>query len=350
MKDKQFCASCFLAFRYIWSDDVDFYEGINHQILKLKKDSEKVLVKTADDIDAEIRKIIQEVYAKYQKVGILLSGGMDSSIVASYLRPESHAYTFVTDNSSIFNQDIDRAKKCCEKHGLILHFVKITFDDFRNLTPRLMKRKGAPVHSIEPQILKAAEQAKQDGVQIMVIGDGADYVFGGMDKLLAKDWNYEEFVNRYIYLNPREILINPNMDAVDLFFRPFAQLNGKIDFLGVMNGPNTEESYNSYWNAFETAQIPYIDPYEDMKMAYPLDLERVRKGDSKYLIRELYKQRYPDFEIPEKIPMPRPVNEFLADWEGPRRPEFRKDIDITKYSGNQKWLIWCLEQFFNMYE
>ncbi len=58
--------------------------------------------------------------------------------------------------------------------------------------------------------------------------------------------------------------------------------------------------------------------------------------------------RYPEFSIPEKIPMPRPVDKYFADWQGPMRPEFRDDIDISKYDGNQKWLMWCLEQFLNM--
>ena len=58
--------------------------------------------------------------------------------------------------------------------------------------------------------------------------------------------------------------------------------------------------------------------------------------------------RYPEYEVPEKIPMPRPVDAFLADWKGPVRPEFRSDIDMSKYSGNQKWLLWCLELFFEL--
>ena len=45
--------------------------------------------------------------------------------------------------------------------------------------------------------------------------------------------------------------------------------------------------------------------------------------------------------------MPRPVDECFRDWEDPKRDEFRDDIDISKYSGNQKWLLWCLEQFLN---
>ncbi len=32
--------------------------------------------------------------------------------------------------------------------------------------------------------------------------------------------------------------------------------------------------------------------------------------------------------------MPRMVDEFFKDWNGPKRPEFGDDIDITKYTGN----------------
>ncbi len=54
--------------------------------------------------------------------------------------------------------------------------------------------------------------------------------------------------------------------------------------------------------------------------------------------------------VPEKLPMPRPVDAYFKDWAGPVRPEFRSDIDMSRYTGNQKWLIWCLERFLNMIE
>ena len=87
-----------------------------------------------------------------------------------------------------------------------------------------------------------------------------------------------------------------------------------------------------------------------MERAEPLDLKRIRSGESKYLIRELFKMRYPELPVPEKLPMPRPVDAYFKDWTGPVRPEFREDIDMSRYTGNQKWLIWCLERFLNLIE
>ena len=111
----------------------------------------------------------------------------------------------------------------------------------------------------------------------------------------------------------------------------------------------TDESYASYDNAFYSANLPYVDPYELLKMSDPIDLKRVRNGESKYLIRELFKMRYPELPVPGKNPMPRPVDMYFKNWEGPKREEFRKDIDMSKYSGNQKWLMWVLERFLNKF-
>lgn len=72
-----------------------------------------------------------------------------------------------------------------------------------------MKMKGAPVHSIEPQIMEAALQAKADGVEMMVAADGSDLVFGGMDRMLSKDWKFEEWVDFYTFLDPKIALKNP---------------------------------------------------------------------------------------------------------------------------------------------
>ena len=69
-----------------------------------------------------------------------------------------------------------------------------------------MLSKGGPVHSIEPQIYQGALLAKMDGIDLMVIGDASDYVFGGMDKLLSRDWFFDDFVKRYIYIDPFEAL------------------------------------------------------------------------------------------------------------------------------------------------
>ena len=59
------------------------------------------------------------------------------------------------------------------------------------------------------------------------------------------------------------------------------------------------------------------------------------------------KDRPAEIPVPDKIPMPRPVDIIFNDWSGPSRPEFKKDIPMNKLTGNQKWQLWCAEQFLN---
>lgn len=185
MTDKKYCMSSYMAFRYIERDDKDFYPGMHHRHIQPIPDEQRILVHTSDDIDREIGKQLEQFMKK--KKGILLSGGMDSAIVASYLRG-SDAYTFRFLGGEYQKEELERAEYYAKYYGLILHYVDITWDTVISHLEPVMKAKAAPVHSIEPQILQAALQAKADGVEIMIVGESSDLVFGGMDGLLAKDW------------------------------------------------------------------------------------------------------------------------------------------------------------------
>ena len=108
-----------------------------------------------------------------------------------------------------------------------------------------------------------------------------------------------------------------------------------------------DESTNSYYNACHTAGIECFMPYANTFMNVPLDYQRVREGENKYFIREIFKKLYPYLEIPQKTPMPRPMNEWFKDWNGPKNEMFWENCakDMT---GDQKWLIWSLNKFLDI--
>jgi len=345
MTDKDFCLSSYIAFRYIWKDGMEFADGMHHKLYEAIPDNERIAVSTAADIDREIQRQVDNLYAKYQNIGILLSGGMDSANLASYLRPGSHAYTFTASGTAVFNADEARAAHYCQKWGLKHHFVSISFEDYKQFTPQVMKTKCAPVHSIEPQIYKAALMAKADGVDLILVGESADLIFGGMDQLLSQDWMFDDFVRRYTFLDPKLVLKRPV--PMEELFEKYRLPEGRIDFMTFMDEVFSIESSSSYLNAFQTAGLPYYDPYARLVMRDALDLYRVRHGEPKYLVRNLYAMKYPEVEVPNKIPMPRPVDMVFADWTGPTRPEFRDDIPMNTLTGNQKWQLWCAEQFLD---
>ena len=344
---KDFCLSSYMAFRYIWKDGMDFYTGFNHRNYQPISAENQIPVKTSEDIDREIQKQMDALYRQYDNIGILLSGGMDSANLAAYLKHGSHAYTFFSD-TGVFNDDVERAKKYCQKFGLQHHLIEITFDDYKKYAPIVMAAKWAPVHSIEAQIYKAAICAKKDGVQMILVGESADLIFGGMDKLITPEWTFDAFVERYMFLNPALVLRNP-VSQMELFEKYRIGKDG-IDVMRFMDEVFAIESSGSYLNAFGVAELPYCDPYARLVMAEPLDMKRVRNGEPKYLVRGLYAMKYPELPIPFKIPMPRPVDAIFKNWEGPERAEFRDDIPMEKLTGNQKWQLWCAEQFLNLYD
>ena len=348
MIDKDFCLSSYIAYRYIYKDDVDFYEGMKHENFKPIPDEDRIKVKTAEDIDDEIQKQFDELYGKYDNIGILLSGGMDSGILASYLKPGSNAYTFSSELSPVYDLEKKRSQNYCNKFNLNQHFIDISFEDYKEFTPIVMETKCAPVHSIEPQIYKAALTAKENGDDLIIVGESADLIFGGMDQLISKDWNFDDFVKRYNFLEPELVLKNP-INVLELYEK-YRLADNKIDYLKFMDEVFSIESSGSYLNAFNTAKLDYCDPYAKLIMQDELDLNRVRNGEPKYLIRELFSIKYPEFEVPDKIPMPRPVDLVFENWDGPTREEFRDDIEMSKLTGNQKWQLWCAELFLSINE
>lgn len=65
--------------------------------------------------------------------------------------------------------------------------------------------------------------------------------------------------------------------------------------------------------------MAYIDSYDKLKLNHPLDLD-VNRKESKEAIRELFRMKYPEYPVPRKIPMPRPVDVYFKNWDGPKCP------------------------------
>ena len=344
--DKKYCMSSYMAFRYIEDDNKDFYEGIHHESIAPVPAEKRSLCFTADDVDNELEKQFQRIKKENKKLGIMLSGGMDSAVLASYMSG-CDAYTFRFLAGDYQKEELKRAEYYAKYYNLNLHYIDIGWETVEKYIDEIMIAKAAPVHSIEPQILQGAYQAKNDGIELMILGESCDSIFGGLDGLLSKDWKLEEFMHRYMFTNPVDVLEEP--ENMQYLFERYRK-GEYIDFQKFIDDIFAIESASSYLNAYNVAKLDYYTPYSYLKVGGGLDLQRIRNGESKYLIRELMRKKYPEFPVPEKIPMPRPVDSYFAEWAGPTRKEFKKNLDMSKFSGNQKWQIWCLERFLNLYE
>lgn len=343
--DKNLCMSRFLSFRFVQEENLDFYPGLKHSVWKRPDASHLHPVVGADDVDAILRDAIPQ-FAAMGRTAVFLSGGIDSAILASYLPSGTKAYTFkcVADGAV---SEAEQAAKYAAAYGLDHEIIEMHWSDFEKLTPELLKMDGVPFHSIEVQLLKAARHAKSAGFDRLILGDGADTLFGGLDGFLSKDRTLEEFRDRFAYVKP-EIALKTPVDVSDVY-RRFLREDGTIDAEGYVRDVFAIESTCSYMHAFSSTGLEILAPYCMMRLAHPLDIARIRNGEPKYILRKLFAQRYPDIEIPKKIPLPRATDQWFADWNGPVRDEFIPGCH-QNMTGDQKWLVWCLEKFLNAYD
>ncbi|WP_334083341.1 asparagine synthase C-terminal domain-containing protein [Helicobacter typhlonius] len=341
LDDKVYCMSHYLAFRYVADESRNFFPHLSHRNLVL--DSTIDTIADAKGLDSYIAKKMQGLNPN--STGIMLSGGIDSAIVASYLPKGAKAFTLKCIGSPNAIDETENAHRYAEYYGLEHIVVPVYWEDVVARLPDIFAFDGVPCHSIEPLIDIALSTAKRLGIDTMCVGESFDLVFGGMDKLLAKDWGFDEFVERYTFLEP-SLALKSYVDT-KCMFEPY-RLGNKIDFLRFMDEVFAIESSTSYWHMFQKNNMRYLDPAQKVRMSAPLDLYRIRNGEPKYIVRELFSMRYKGMEIPNKIPMPREVDYWLRDYE-PKRDEFLLSPNI-QLSGDQKWQLFCLEQFLNIFD
>lgn len=279
------------------------------------------------------------------KAALALSGGIDSAVLAKYMPKGSKVYTFqcIVPGKEVTNE-VPQAKKYVDECGLKQEVIEIHWSDMEKYAPVLMKSKGAPIHSIEVQIYKAALKAKQDGYEKLIFGETCDINYGGLDLFFFDDWSVGDWIERYCYVMPYLALKNYQVinEPMKLY-----EKNGIIDVHEFLRNFTLKTSMGSYMNACNCAGIEFKSPYLMTYLSVPLNLDKIRNGESKYVVREIFRRLYPEFEVPVKISMPRPMNDWLSEWNGPQREEFWPNC-TRKMSGDQKWLVWALEKFLNI--
>lgn len=340
-----YCASSYLMYRTIIDKQYTFTSKMDRFISSLPVN--RVAIRNSNELMRALKTKIDNRIKEGKKIALCLSGGIDSAILAKMLPANSMTYTFkcVVPGVQVVDET-PQAKQFAQECNLRNKVIEIFWEDFVKYTPILQMHKGAPFHSIEVQIYKAALQAKKDGFDTLLFGESSDVLYGGMSMLLSKDWTFGEFVDRYSYVKPYYALKNPILDLSP--YRDWTK-NGIVDVHGFNSHVFYEEAVNSYENACATAGIECFMPFSETILADTLDLKKIRNGENKYLVREVFSKLYPNFTVPPKTPMPRPMNEWFKDWDGPKRKEFWPNC-VQSMNGDQRWLVWCLEQFLNLIE
>lgn len=195
--------------------------------------------------------------------------------------------------------------------------------------------------------LPSRAAARKDGIERLIVGNGADSTFGGLDKLLSRDWTYEKFIRRYSFVDPERVLRDP-VSTQEVWAR--FRRGSLFDTQGFIKEVHGQGIMQSFENAINAAGVRIVEPYEDLRFDAELDLARIRSGESKYVLRELFRSLYPQAALPAKIAFARPMDIWLKDVPAPVRKEFLVDMQWEGLSGEQRWLVRSLDEFLTLLE
>lgn len=342
MEFDDWCASSYLTFRYVaeagrcWAPEICPSPTI-------EQSHATTPVATARQIRSALSEAIQRCRPDS---GLLLSGGIDSAILAALMPRGTRCYTIRYETGDAVDE-VERARAIADRWGHDHQVISISWDHYLDCLGLLFERKQSPLHALEPALHVAARRAVDDGLSGLVTGTGADVIFGGMDKLLSSSWEFGKFVSRYTFCDPNLALNRPQ--RVSGPFEKFRIENDRIDvhhFLQHVHGGGISDAFD---NALRAAECAFIAPYESISMLAELDIDRITAGDPKYLLQEVYRELY-GTKPPTKIAFSRPMDDWFDSWTGPVRAEFKTDLSIAGFGGEARWLLWCLERFMNHFE
>jgi asparagine synthase (glutamine-hydrolysing) len=122
-----------------------------------------------------------------EKVGVLFSGGVDSSLLAQIcvdLGVETELYSVGSETSP----DIKFAQMMADDMGLRLHIRWVDEDLVRECTPLVLnaiEEWNVMKLGVGMTAYLAAEMAHENGLQVMLSGQGADELFAGYHRYLS---------------------------------------------------------------------------------------------------------------------------------------------------------------------
>lgn len=338
--DPVYCASSFFEFRMVEDADHTFAEGVKPRRFQIPEN--RTPVHDSFELEEALKTAMDEALAS-GNCALMLSSGIDSAILAKMMPEGSKAYTLRCCAPGAVDET-ERAHEYAEICGLDHEIIDITWDDYIEYTPRLLKHMGQPIHSIEPQIYKAALTAKAAGFDKLIFGETADIIYGGHSIQLCREFQLDEYIEYHDFIDPHKVL-KEGVTIREPYERHYK--DGRMDVYGFLNDIHLRQSPNSYVDSCSLAGIEFIAPYLTTELGVPLDLDRIRSGENKYLVREVFHRLFPDMGQPKKLPMPRALAQWMADFPGATRPEFYPGAgkDMTP---DQKWYIYITEMFMNM--
>ena len=125
-----------------------------------------------------LRENLKEIVQKYSDSSLLLSGGLDSSILACLMKPKFSIVTSLGNDS----MDIEYARRIARKYSENHIECVVDFDDIIMTVPHIVKtfKTFDPLEIRNSAVIYLGLKTSRDqGFMSVVTGDGADELFAG---------------------------------------------------------------------------------------------------------------------------------------------------------------------------
>lgn len=288
---------------------------------------------------SELANFIEHEISLADSPALLLSGGMDSAVLAPYMPRGSTAYTVY--HPKIERTEVAIARSYAEKFELVHKVIEMDLDQYFEVMNGLMVAKKMPLSPAEPVLHILALHASKDGHSHVVTGGGADTKQGGFPRLRKHRWqnSYQKKLQK-LYLDSSKVLQQFSDISHVLSNYVLCSPIGKIvDTKTFLREIGTERF--AFENAVTQAGVSHIAPFDSCDSL--LDM-RMNRALPKYFIQKFYRQIYGRMP-PQKFGLQKP-SFALKDYH-PERDEFNKEFDYEGLDYNRKFLIYSLERFMN---
>lgn len=179
-------------------------------------------------------------------LGMFLSGGVDSTIIASRMAEmvDEPISTFSIGFREREANELHYARLAARNANANQHEVTMTTEDFFNLLPRMIYHEDEPIaHPSSVALHKVSVLAGQH-VKVVLTGEGSDELFGGYERYYQTIYNllFDRIVFSVLPRGLRRRLIRPMIDALPYGFpyrnkalRTTVYLNNDVETLFLDN-------------------------------------------------------------------------------------------------------------------
>lgn len=200
--------------------------SFKNNVINIKKfHSNKKEIKA--QFKSSFKKIILSQLISDTSVGTFLSGGIDSSLIASFMKEVSLKKfdSFTIGFEDINFNEADKAKEISNHLGIKNNQLYVTGQDMLNVIPQLNSIYDEPFADSSQLPTYLLSKFASNYVKVVLSGDGGDELFGGYNRyiLVSKIWGMIRFLPYSLRKSIAFLLLSLPVNALN-FFQNFLNL------------------------------------------------------------------------------------------------------------------------------